>query len=44
MEAKVGGVEVNDGVADELSGAVVGDIASAVGLVDLDALGFELFG
>ena len=29
--------QVDDGVADELAGAVVGDLAAAVGLVDGDA-------
>ena len=37
--------EIEDGVADELAGAVVGDVAAAVDLVDLDAAaGKELVG
>jgi hypothetical protein len=37
--------EVEDGVADELAGAVIGDVATAVDLVDFDAaLGEELVG
>jgi hypothetical protein len=31
---------VDDGVRDQLAGAVVGDQAAAVGVVDFDALGF----
>ena len=41
VNAEFGGVEVDDGVADELARAVVGDIAAAVGLVELHALGCE---
>jgi len=37
VDAEFGGVEVDDGIADELTRAVVGDIAAAVGLVELDA-------
>ena len=37
MEAELEEVEVEDGVGDELAGAVVGDVPAAVGLVDLDA-------
>src|SRR5690606_16904496 len=36
VEVFAGG-EVDDGVADELAGAVVGDVAAAVGLDDFDA-------
>ena len=35
--------EVEDGVADELAGAVVGDVSAAVNLVDFDAFGGEGF-
>lgn len=41
VKTEFGTVEVEDGVADELPGAVVGDIAAAVGLMDLDALVME---
>lgn len=41
VDAESGGVEIDDGVGDELAGAVVGDIAASVGLVEGDALGFE---
>lgn len=41
VDAELGGVEVDDGVADELARAVVGDVAAAVGLVELHALGRE---
>ena len=30
-------LEVHDGIADDLAGAVIGDVAAAAGLVDLDA-------
>ena len=33
--------EVENGIADELAGAVVGDVAAAVDLVDFDAFGCE---
>ncbi len=33
----VEGAQVEDGVGDELSGTVKGDIAAAIDLVDLDA-------
>lgn len=36
--------EVEDGVGDDLARAVVGDVAAAVGLVELDALGGEAVG
>ena len=35
--------QVEDGVADELAGAVIRDVAAAVDLVDLDALLREEF-
>ena len=35
--------EVEDGIADELAGAVVGDVAAAVDLVDFDAFGRQEF-
>ena len=35
--------KIEDGIADELAGAVIGDLAAAVGLVDLDALASEQF-
>jgi hypothetical protein len=35
--------QVEDGVADELAGAVVGDVAAAVDLVDADAFAGEHF-
>lgn len=38
VDAELGGVEIDDGVGDELAGAVVCDIAAAVGLVEGDAL------
>ncbi len=37
MDAELGGVEVDDGVGDELARAVVGDIAASVCLVKLHA-------
>ena len=43
MDAEFGGVEIQNGVADELSGPVVGDIAAAIGLVEFNALRRELF-
>ncbi len=42
VDAELGGVEVDDGVGDELSWAVVGDIAAAIGLVEFDAVFGEL--
>jgi hypothetical protein len=33
--------EIEDGVADELAGAVIGDLAAAIGLVDLDTFTCE---
>jgi hypothetical protein len=41
VEVKVVGVEGNDGVGDELAGAVEGDVAAAVGFDDFDAAGGE---
>lgn len=38
VDAEFGSVEIDDWVADELSWAVVGDIAAAIGLVELHAL------
>ena len=38
------GVEVDDRVADELAGAVVGDVAAAAGLVDFEAARAEELG
>ncbi len=35
--------EIEDGVADELAGAVVGDVAATIDLVDLDAAACEQF-
>ena len=35
------GAQIEDGVGDELSGAVKGDIAAAIDLVDLDPAGGE---
>ena len=43
VDAELGSVEVDDGVADELARAVVGDIAAAVCFVELHALGREEF-
>lgn len=37
-------LEVEDGVGDDLAGAVVGDVAAAVGLVESDAQGSEALG
>lgn len=37
-------LEVDDGVGDDLSGAVVGDVAAAVGLVEFDTQGGEALG
>ncbi len=42
-DARRGGAEVEDGIADELSGAVEGDIAAAVGFEQFDAAGGEGF-
>ena len=33
--------EVEDGIADELAGAVVGDVAATINLVDLNAFFYE---
>ena len=41
VDAELCCVEIDDGVGDELAGAVVGDIASAIGLMEGDALRFE---
>jgi hypothetical protein len=41
---EVAGAEVEDGVSDELAGAVEGDVAAAVGLEDLGAAAGEGFG
>lgn len=41
VDSEARSVEIDDWVADELAGAVVGDISPAVGLVELDALVFE---
>ena len=44
VDAEVEGVEVEDWVADDLAGAVVGDVAAAVGFAEFDAvLGEELW-
>ena len=42
MDAEFGSVEIDDWVADELSWAVIGDIAAAICLVELYAGGCEL--
>jgi hypothetical protein len=42
-EARVEAAQIEDGVADELSGSVVGDVASAIDLVDLDAAAGQQF-
>ena len=42
MNPQLGGIEIDDRIAHELSWAVVGDIAAAIGLVEGNALGFEL--
>ena len=42
MDAELCGVEIDDGVGDELSLAVVGDISAAVCLVELHASHCEL--
>jgi hypothetical protein len=44
VEAEVEGVEIEDGVDDELAWAVVGDVAAAVGGFDCDAKTGELVG
>src|SRR5262245_22032377 len=36
--------EIHDGIADDLPGSVVGDVAAASGLVHLDAARLERFG
>ena len=41
VEVEVVGVEVEDGVGDELAGAVEGDVAAAVGFDEFDAAGSE---
>ena len=42
MNPHLGSVEIDDGVGDELTRAVVGDIAASVCLVELHARGCEL--
>src|SRR5438445_756811 len=44
VQAEAVGVEVEDRVDDQLAGAVVGDVAAAVGFGEVDAGGLELRG
>ena len=44
MHVAAVGTQIEDRVADELSGAVVGDVAAATGFEDLDAARGELLG
>ena len=37
-------MQIDDRIADELPGPVIGDVAAAAGLEDLDALRLERFG
>jgi len=43
VEAEAEAVEIENGVGNELAGAVVGDVAAAVGLFEMDAMASEEF-